>query len=57
MLFLRSQKIQPWIVVNISLSALIGSYPKELQTATFDNSSTCTAGVKTSSICKQFTRF
>ena len=57
MLLIRSQKIQPWIVVNISLSALIGSYPKELQTATFDNSSTCTAGVKTSSICKQFTRF
>ena len=56
MLFILSQKFQPWIVVNISLSALISSYAKELQTPTFDNSSTCTAGVKTSSVCKQFTK-
>ena len=57
MIKLRPQKLEPWIVVNISLPALVKSNTEELQTVTFDRSSTCTAGVKTSSICKQFTRF
>ena len=49
--------LQPWIVVNISLLALVSTNTKDLPIVTFESSSSWTAGVKTSSICKQFTRF